>query len=57
MTYQKRNFIALSICFGMMLFFPIAFTILVSHPSEVVSLIIGLFYALASFMTIYLTKD
>jgi hypothetical protein len=57
MTYQKRNYIAILICFGMMLFFPIAFTILVNNPSEITSLIIGLFYALAGFIILYLTKD
>jgi hypothetical protein len=49
---RNRN-IALSLGAVMVLSFPLCFNVLINHPSEYVSLSIGLGYALTGFLSIY----
>jgi hypothetical protein len=56
MTYQSKYRIAILTIILMAGFFPIAFNILVNHPSEWVSLSIGLTYAVGGFISLFLTK-
>jgi hypothetical protein len=56
MTYQLKYRIAAFTIIAMTGSFPIVFNILVNHPSEWVSLSIGLTYALGGFISLFLTK-
>lgn len=56
MTYQSKYKIALITIILMTGSFPLVFNILVNHPSELVSLSIGLTYAVGGFISLFLTK-
>ncbi len=56
MNYQAKYRIALITIIMMAGSFPLSFNILVNHPSEWVSLSIGLSYAIGGFISLFLTK-
>ena len=56
MNYQTKYRIALFTIILMIGSFPPVFNVLTSNPSEIVSLSIGLAYAIGGFISLFLTK-
>lgn len=56
MTYQSKYKIALLTIVTMTGSFPLVFNVLTNNPSELISLSIGLAYAIGGFISLFLTK-